>query len=69
MCFDSRSLQKSGRSTKIVVSDTQAYRQFGNAVVPAVAKFVASAGWAHAMNNAVVKARVAPVARAAHKAA
>lgn len=49
MGFDSRSLGRTGRSPRIVVSDTQAYRQFGNAVVPAVAKFVAAAGWEHAM--------------------
>lgn len=47
MGFNARSLNRPGRSPKIVVSDTQAYRQFGNAVVPAVAQFVAAAGWSH----------------------
>jgi DNA (cytosine-5)-methyltransferase 1 len=58
MGFDSRSLGRAGRSPRIVVSDTQAYRQFGNAVVPAVAKFVAAAGWAHATGPGARQARV-----------
>lgn len=60
MGFNARSLDRPGRSPKIVVSDTQAYRQFGNAVVPAVAQFVAAAGWSHAL-------RVGPPQRLNHR--
>lgn len=47
MGFDHRSLKRPKHSLPIVVSDTQAYRQFGNAVVPAVVRHVAAAALKH----------------------
>ena len=49
---------------KIVVSDTQAYKQFGNALVPAVARSVASGvvrvlAWRVHQNGSLLKARPA----------
>lgn len=47
MGFNSRALKRPGPSPKITASDTQAYRQFGNAVVPAVVQHVATAALKH----------------------
>ena len=47
MGFDERSVGRRKGSLPIVVSDTQAYRQFGNGVVPAVVHHVAKAALGH----------------------
>lgn len=46
-CARLMGFDRSGRSFKIGVSDTQAYRQFGNSVVVPVVEFVATAMKAH----------------------
>jgi DNA (cytosine-5)-methyltransferase 1 len=46
--------EREGRSWHIPVSDTQAYRQFGNAVVVPVVEFLAQAMKPH-IQNAVSK--------------
>jgi len=47
MGFDPSSLGRPADDLPIVVSDTQAYRQFGNGVVPAVVRHVAEAALTH----------------------
>ena len=47
MGFDPASLGRPSEALPIVVSDTQAYRQFGNGVVPAVVRHVAEAALEH----------------------
>jgi DNA (cytosine-5)-methyltransferase 1 len=47
MGFDEKSVGRPAGSLPIKVSDTQAYRQFGSAVVPAVVRHVAEAALAH----------------------
>lgn len=47
MGFDAASVGREEVDLPIAVSDTQAYRQFGNAVVPAVVRHVAEAALAH----------------------
>lgn len=47
MGFDEASVGRELGSLPLEVSDTQAYRQFGNAVVPAVVRHVAEAALAH----------------------
>jgi DNA (cytosine-5)-methyltransferase 1 len=56
MGFDERSVGRPAGSLPITVSDTQAYRQFGNAVVPAVVRHVADAALSHLRQH-----RLAPV--------
>lgn len=58
MGFDETSLGRPKGSLPIQVSDTQAYRQFGNGVVPAVVRHVAQAALMHLEANrlAVVSA-------------
>lgn len=51
MGFDERAVGRPSGSLPIVVSDTQAYRQFGNSVVPAVVEHVARAALAHLEAN------------------
>lgn len=47
MGFDAASVGREDGGLPIAVSDTQAYRQFGNGVVPAVVRHVAEAALAH----------------------
>ena len=47
MGFDAASVGREDGGLTIAVSDTQAYRQFGNGVVPAVVRHVAEAALAH----------------------
>ena len=51
------------RKFKIVVSDTQAYKQFGNAVVVPVVEFLAKAIRPH-LEAAVARESAAPAKRA-----
>ncbi len=51
MGFDEQAVGRPRNSLPIVVSDTQAYRQFGNGVVPAVVSHVAKAALAHLDTN------------------
>ena len=67
MGFDEGSVLRPSGSLPIVVSDTQAYRQFGNAVVPAVVNHVAAQALDHAERHVEVPWEAArrPVVEAA----
>ena len=60
MGFDEPSVLRPSGSLPIVVSDTQAYRQFGNAVVPAVVNHVAAQALGHAERHVEVPWEAAP---------
>ena len=65
MGFDEASVGRSAGDLPIVVSDTQAYRQFGNGVVPAVVSHVAKAALAHLDSNRLAAVTPHPADRRA----
>ena len=65
MGFDERTVGRPRNSLPIVVSDTQAYRQFGNGVVPAVVQHVARAALAHLEANRLAAVTPHPADRPA----